>query len=100
MWKLEWLTENEADSLHSNVHALIVNDGLAAFLMVDVLTALKSERAEVVVERMDTGEPVFRITHKGELKHWIKFFDKALHDFKAEANKQTALDLKGGKGNQ
>lgn len=97
-WKKPgWLSEEEADSLHSNVHALIINDGLTAFLRVDVLTALKTERAEVVVERVDTGEPVFRITCKKELKDWVKLFDRALRDFKSTANKQMVSEMEGGK---
>ena len=97
MQKTEWLTEKEVDSLCSNIHALLLNDGLTAFLRVDALTALQTDRAEAVVERLDTGEPVFRITCRKELRNWVKHFDIALHDFKAEANKQTALDLKGGR---
>ena len=98
MFHDEWLTEKEADSLHSNVHALISNDGLTAFLSVDVLTALKSDRAEVVVERLDTGEPVFRITTRKELQNWVKLFDKTLREWKDAANKQTVLEMEGGKG--
>ena len=86
----------EAESLCHNVRALIVNDELSAFMRVDVLIAVKSERAEVVVEREDTGEPVFRITHRSELDTWVKLFDVELKELKHEANKQTVLNLKGG----
>jgi O-methyltransferase involved in polyketide biosynthesis len=97
MSKPEWLTEEEADSLCSNVHALLKNDALTAFLKVDVLSALQSERAEVVVERLDTGEPVFRVTTRGELQNWVRLFDQALHEFKAAAAKQVVLEMERGK---
>jgi hypothetical protein len=97
MSKPEWLTKEEALSLHSNVHALLRNDTLTAFLKVDVLVALDSERAEVVVERLDTGEPVFRVTTRSELQNWVKLFDQALHEFRAAANKQVVLEMERGK---
>ena len=93
----EWLTEKEAHGLCSNVRALIVNDGLTAFLSVDVLVAVETGRAEVVVERLDTGEPVFRITTRKEMQNWVREFDKTLHEWKDAANRQTMLALKGEK---
>lgn len=97
-WKRpQWLTRKEGEALCHNVRALISNDDLIAFIRVDVLVAKNSGRAEVVVEREDTGEPVFRITHREELGTWVKLFDVELKELKHAANKQTMLNLKGGK---
>jgi hypothetical protein len=91
----EWLTREEADSLCKNMYVLIGNDGLTRFLRVSVLVAEETERAEVVVERLDTGAPIFRITTRKELQIWVRLFDKELRKWKDAANRQTMLALKG-----